>query len=376
VIHRDHSGDSISMKNLIKFFILPVIIAGIQFHCQKDPTSIRSFENYKWEVSTPAAQNLDENLIAEAFAQAEQSGFMNSLLIVRHGYLVGERYFRGFEVNDAQDVMSVSKSFISSLVGLALQYGYLDSLGQKMMDFFPEYRTTGMDPRKSQITLRHLLTMRAGFDNSIEDYDVNWNRWVSSEDWIGYAIQLPLLYDPGSRFAYITAETHLLSAILTRATGMSTYDFAQKFLFVPLKIRISQWERDPMGYYIGGMRMHFTPRAIARLGYLYLHEGSVEGNQIVPVQWVRESLIYHTSGKGGWGELRNIGYGYLWWLGEIREQECFIALGYAGQYIMVFPQLQLIVVSTSDFHCYKDTADQQERAVLSICANYIITAVE
>lgn len=365
-----------SIKKLFKFFLLPVVIAGIQLYCQKDPTAIRSFESYEWEVSTPAAQNLDENVIEDAFVQAEQTGFMNSLLIVRHGYLVSERYFRGFEVTDAQDVMSVSKSFISSLVGLALHHGYLDSLGQKMMDFFPEYQAPGLDPRKSQITLGHLITMRAGFDNSIEDYDVNWNRWVSSTDWIGYAIQLPLLYDPGSRFAYITAETHLLSAILTRATGMSTFDFAQKYLFVPLKIRIDRWERDPRGNYIGGMRMHFTPRSIARFGYLYLREGNVGGDQVIPLQWVRESLTYHTSGKGGWGELRNIGYGYLWWLGEIGEHECFIALGYAGQFIIVFPELQLIVVTTSDYHCNKDTADRQERAVLSICANYILPAVE
>ena len=364
------------MKKLAKIaFFLIITFTGL-VSCQKDPTSIRSQGGYEWETTPPAAQNLNEEIISGEFDEAEQSGFMNSLLIVRHGYLVGEKYFRGFDRQTTQDVMSVSKSFMSALIGLALQNGYLDSLGQPMMDFFPEYQEPGLDPRKSQISLRHLITMRAGFDNSIEDYDVNWNRWISSNDWIGYAIRLPLLYDPGNRFAYITAETHLLSAILTRATGMSSYDFAQTFLFTPLRIRIGMWERDPQGYYIGGMRMYFTPRAMARFGQLYLMKGNLDGNQIIPEHWVDESLIYHTSGKGGWGELRNIGYGYLWWLGEIAGQTCFIALGYAGQYIMVFPQFQLIVVATSDYYCYADIADQQERAVLSICANHILPAVE
>jgi CubicO group peptidase (beta-lactamase class C family) len=261
------------------------------------------------------------------------------------------------------------------MIGLALREGYLDSLDQKMMDFFPEYIVTGMDPRKSQITLRHLITMRAGFDNSIEDYDVNWNLWITSNDWIEYTIQLPMLYDPGTRFAYITAETHLLSAILTKATGMSTLEFAQNHLFTPLKIRIRGWERDPGGYYIGGMRMHFIPRDMARFGQLYLEEGNLQGDQIVPVDWVKESLLYHTSGKGSWGVLQNIGYGYQWWLGEIRNHECFMALGYGGQFIIVFPQLQLIVVTTSDGLYYKDVADQHERTILAICSNNILTAI-
>ena len=363
------------MKYLSRYFLIFCLIIGFMLSCEKDPTAISSQGRYQWPVSAPAEQDMNESVLSNAFLQAEQSGFMNSLLIIRNGYLVSEQYFRGFDADDAQDVMSVSKSFISALVGLALREGYLDSLDQKMLDFFPEYIVTGMDPRKSQITLRHLITMRAGFDNSIEDYDVNWNLWVNSSDWVEYTIQLPLLYDPGTQFAYITAETHLLSAILTKATGMSTLEFAQKFLFKPLKISIAEWERDPGGYYIGGMRMHFVPRDMARFGYLFLQEGNLEGEQIVPADWVRESLEYHTSGKGGWGELQNIGYGYQWWLGEIRSQECFMALGYAGQFIIVFPQLQLIVVTTSDYRYYKDVADQHERAILAICSNNILAAI-
>jgi CubicO group peptidase (beta-lactamase class C family) len=355
-------------------FVISLVVASL-FSCEKDPTAIKSPGRYQWPESTPAQQGMNDTILSYAYLQAEQTGFVNSLLIVRNGYLIGENYYRGFDADDAQDVMSVSKSFISTLIGLAFREGHLDSLGQKVLDFFPDYVVTGMDPRKRQITLRHLITMRAGFDNAIEDYGVNWNRWVSSDDWIQYTIQLPLLYDPGTRFAYITAETHLLSAILTKATGMSTLDFATKYLFRPLQINIAEWERDPTGYYIGGMRMHFIPRDMARFGYLYLHGGNLDGQQIIPAKWVKESLEYHTSLNGNWGELQNMGYGYQWWLGSIRNQECFMALGYAGQFIIVFPQLQLIVVTTSDYRYYKDDADQHERAILAICSNNILTAV-
>jgi CubicO group peptidase (beta-lactamase class C family) len=363
------------MRNLIISFLIFCLTIGFNLSCEKNPTAISSKTSYQWPVSTPAEQGLNESILSNAFLQAEQSGFVNSLLIIRNGFLVSEQYFRGYDANSFQDVMSVSKSFISALVGLALREGYLDSLDQKMLDFFPEYMVPGLDPRKSQITLKNLITFRAGFDNSIEDYDINWNRWVSSSDWIEYTIQLPLLHNPGTHFAYITAETHLLSAIITKATGMSTMAFAQKFLFTPLKISIREWERDPGGYYIGGMSMHFRPRDMARFGLLYLEEGYLEGVQIVPADWIKESLDYHTSNKGEWGALQNIGYGYQWWLGEIRDQECFMALGYGGQFIMVFPQIELIVVSTSDWHYYKDVADQHERAILAICSNNILTAI-
>jgi CubicO group peptidase (beta-lactamase class C family) len=363
----------------VKYKILFQIVFGVlilfYISCETDPSPLVSEGGYRWETATPAEQGLDESDLMSAQTQAGHSGFVNSLLVVRNGYLVWETYFNGYDAHDAHNIMSVSKSFISALVGLALHEGFIDSLDQPMLDFFPEYSEPGLDPRKYQITIRHLLSMRAGFDNSIEDYDVNWFRWITSPDWIEYAINLQLLYDPGTRFAYITAETHLLSAILTKATGTSTTDFAKQYLFNLMGIVIRGWDRDPKGYYTGGMGMYFNARDLARFGYLYLQNGQLEGRQIIPAEWVTVSLQRYSHGTSNWGALENIGYGYLWWLGRINGHDCFIALGYAGQYILVFPQLNLIVVTTSHTEFYPDTADAHERFILDICSDHILPAI-
>jgi len=363
------------MKFRLFAFTAILLALLLNISCETDQSPLISEGGYTWEKSSAAEQDLNEAGLSDAENQANQSGFVNSLLVVRNGYLVKESYFNGYDKSDAYNVMSVSKSFISALVGLALREGFLDSLDQRMMDFFPEYARSSMDPRTYQITIRHLLSMRAGFDNSIEDYGVNWNRWITSPDWIRHAVNLELLHNPGTRFAYITAETHLLSAILTKATGMSTLDFAKAYLFRPMGIRIRGWDQDPQGYYTGGMGMYFNARDLARFGYLYLQNGLLEGQQIIPAEWVEVSLRRYSMGSGSWGALDNIGYGYLWWLGSINGHSCFIALGYAGQYVIVFRSLNLIVVATSHPNFYPDVADAHERYILDICSDHILPAV-
>jgi CubicO group peptidase (beta-lactamase class C family) len=363
-------------KQRITFLVIICLIVFFVLTCEKDTTPIDSKPSHQWQISSPNQQGLNDSLINSALTVAESYDFIHCLLIVRNGFLVAEKYYRGHQPEDSYNVKSVSKSFISALVGIALREGYLDSLNQKMIDFFPEYNTPSLDPRTKQITIRHLISMRAGFDNLIEDYDVNWQHWINSSDWIKYAIELPMEYTPGTRFAYITAETHLVSAILTKATGMSTMAFANKYLFYPLKISVKRWDKDPQGYYIGGMDMYFTPRDMARFGLLYLKDGIIDGQQIVPFEWVQESRQYYSTLSGTWGRLNEMGYGYFWWLGKINNYFTFFALGYGGQYVMVFPALEMIVVTTSDHWYYKDVADAHERVIQEITADYILPAVE
>ena len=218
--------------------------------------------------------------------------------------------------------------------------------------------------------------MRSGLDRTIEDYDNEFSNWINSSDWIEYAIEYPMTDTPGQKFSYITACSHLLSAILTKATGMSTLKFANRYLFSPLQITIRQWDRDPQGYYFGGSQMYFTPRDMAVFGYCYLHNGFIHNSQIVSKEWVEQSLADHVQSNRSWGALDNYGYGYQWWLGEIKGIDCFLALGYGGQFIIVFPDLQLIIVATSDWYYYSEAADEHERAILDIVANNILEAVE
>jgi CubicO group peptidase (beta-lactamase class C family) len=343
--------------------------------CEKDPAAILGVEAFPWPHSSPQSQGFDTLMLDQAFTAARNKTFSYSLLIIRNGYLIREEYFHGRSRNSTSNIQSVSKSFISALVGIALREGFLDSLGQKMLDFFPEYNRAGLDPRKKDITIQHLLQMRAGFNSDIEDYDINWYHWVQSPDWVKYIIEWPLSYNPGIHFSYITAESHLLSVILAKASGMDTRTFAQKYLFEPLQISINDWEKDPQGYYIGGMKMYIVPRNLARFGYLYLLHGQIDGRQIVPETWVRDSYHAWSYLGSSWGDLDQIGYGYQWWLGKIRQKQVYMALGYGGQFIMIFPQYDMIVVTTCDSDFYKDTADLHEREMMAIVANYIIPAI-
>jgi CubicO group peptidase (beta-lactamase class C family) len=266
----------------------------------------------------------------------------------------------------------VSKSFLSAVVGVALELGYLDSLDQPMMDFFPEYDTPGLDPRKRDITIRHLISMHAGFAGDTEVY----SQVYASTNWVRTAIELPLISNPGQSFAYNTFVTHILSAVLTKATGMSTLAFTRQHLLEPLGIVCRGWQQDAQGYYFGGNNVDYTPRDIARLGHLYLRGGQLAGRQIVPQDWVDRSLRDYVRSSGWeWGVLREIGYGWLWWLGEINQYEVYTALGYGGQFVLCVPELDMIVVSASYSDLWYDQADQQEREVLEIVAEHILPAV-
>jgi CubicO group peptidase (beta-lactamase class C family) len=265
-----------------------------------------------------------------------------------------EWYFNDGTKNDAFHIHSASKSFTSALIGIAFREGLLESVDQKLVDFFPEYFTPHMDQQKRNITIRHLLTMTAGF-NFNESTD-EWISYSGSENWVKYAIELPLLYSPGEEWHYSTPQTNLLSAILTRVANMSSRDFAEEYLFDPLGIAISHWHQDPQGYYTGGHEMYFVPRDMARFGYLYLNNGSIEGEQIIPSNWVSDSLMDY---EGEDYHYQSIGYGYQWWLQKLGNYRTFSARGLGGQYIFCVPELDMVVVTTATGSIFDFNPNQQ-----------------
>ena len=360
------------MKTLpILFKLLFIFILLFVMSCDEESTGPETIA-FEWQVSSPENQGMDSQILTEAFSQAYNIGYVDCILIIRNGYIVGERYYNGFNKNTAHNVKSVSKSFLSAMTGIALRDGHLNSLNLKMLDFFPEYVYQSIDPKKYEINVRNLLMMRMGIDHERNNYEQIYN----TPNWLKTTIELPLLYDPGTRFSYNTFQTHLLSAIITKASKMSTLDFAKSFLFKPMNIDVAEWQKCPQGYYFGGNNMYFTPRNMARLGYLYLNGGSLNGQQIVPANWVQESIRNYTNfNNSNWGDLHNVNYGYLWWLGEINNYSVFLAIGYGGQFVINFPELNMIVVTTAESHLGWDTADQHERYILSIVADYIVPAV-
>jgi len=326
---------------------------------------------FGWSESTPEDQGLDSGILAEAVSEARRLPYLYSLLVIRNGHLVSEDYFNGMSRWSANDNYSVTKSFTSALVGIALDRGFLESLDQKMLDFFPEYVTPGMDPRKHDITIRHLLMMRAGFD--WDDVEASFAQLHASPDFIRYILDMPLSDAPGTVFNYCTPESDLLSAILTRATGMSTREFAERYLFDPLGIQIVDWWRDPQGFYFGGREMFFTPRNMARLGQLYLQGGFIDGRKVVSSDWVEESLQYGARFYP-WGPVTDHGYGYQWWLGAIGGYRLFFAVGIGGQYILVFPEIDMIVVTTANMWSWEFQAEQL-REIIWLVAEHVLPAV-
>ena len=357
-------------KNIVFFLALPALIL---FHCQKDLTAPEP-QSFIWPHASPESQGLDAGRLERTFDLAGQKPFIHAIVVTRNGYLIGERYYNGTDHNDAHTIRSVAKSLLSALYGIALQNGHIVTLDTAMVDYLHEFESSIRDERLFDITLRHLLTMRGGFDGDQQILlDV-----MSSAHWIRSTLAQHLIFDPGSSFRYSTAGTHLLSVALTKATGQSTRDYAEQVLLDPLGITIRDWQQDPQGYYFGGSDMVMAPRDMARFGWLFLNGGKLDGKQIVPFSWVTKSTTpTYTYKSGSWGAIDNVAYGYLWWLGEMNSYKLQMALGYGGQFIFIFPDLNMVITTACDSQLMDwDAADAQERAVTEIVADGILAAVK
>lgn len=287
-----------------------------------------------------ATRGLDSLSLARAFEHAAELPQLHSLLVARHGELAREEYFRGPGRDGLANIKSASKSVLSALIGIAIDEGYVDGVDQPIAPFFPEYVVEDADPHIRDVEIEHLLSMQAGLEPTSF---ANYGRWVSSANWVRYALQRPFVDEPGGPMLYSTGNTHLLSAILTRASGQSTFEYAREKLAAPLGIRLAAWMRDPQGIYFGGNEMQFRPRDLLLFGELYRNGGRHGGEQIVPEEWIRESWRQRTSSR-----FNGHGYGLGWWMRRSNGYDVYFAWGYGGQYIFIVPDLELIVVSTSD----------------------------
>ena len=212
------------MKTSVKIYhSLLLFTLLILFSCSEDSIGPES-SYYNWPIALPETQGMNSQLIQQAFQQGENRGFVDCILVIRNGYLVAERYYNGFNKDTPHNVKSVSKSFLSAMTGIVLRDGHLNNLEIKMLDFFPEYVYPSIDPRKYDITIRHLLMMRMGIEHERYNYEQIYN----TSNWLKTTIEFPLLYEPGTTFSYNTFQTHLLSAIITKASGMSTLEFASE----------------------------------------------------------------------------------------------------------------------------------------------------
>jgi CubicO group peptidase (beta-lactamase class C family) len=283
---------------------------------------------------------MDSELLAAMFDYiAEQDAEVHSVLVVRNGYMVVEAYFHPYRQDRKHYTYSCTKSFLSALVGIAIEEGYLD-LDDKVLDFFPDRVVANDDPRKRAMMVEHLLLMRSGLDwpESSVPYSSSDNilwQMMDSRDWVQFVLDRPMAVEPGTTFNYSTGDPQLLTAVLEEATGMSTQRFARTRLFEPLGVSSDHWywQSAPEGVAFGGGGLGITPRAMAKFGYLYLEGGAWNGRQVVPAGWTEASVADPC-------------YGYQWWL---LDNGGYAALGYKGQRIAVMPNLEMVVVITGDF---------------------------
>jgi CubicO group peptidase (beta-lactamase class C family) len=266
---------------------------------------------------------------------------LNSFLISHRGELVVEDYFNGWQVRRPANMKSASKSVISALIGIAIAEGYIESVEVPIAKFFPDYLSPQVTPEKLEITIEDLLTMQSGLETTSNR---NYGKWVLSENWVEFALNQPLVAQPGEAMLYSTGSSHLLSAILTKATGVDSKSFAQQYLTSPLGFSMSYWSQDPQGIYFGGNNLEMTARQMLAFGELYLNNGQAAGNQIIPRQWIESSYLPHAESPRGQGRY----YGYGWWLRDLAGLQVPVAWGYGGQLIFVIKELDLVVVATSD----------------------------
>jgi CubicO group peptidase (beta-lactamase class C family) len=327
-----------------------------------------------WEVSTPAEQRLDPRLVAELYYNAAELESIYGLLVIKDGKLIAEEYFHEGAVDRKDNRQSVTKSFTSALVGIALDQGYLSSVDQKMMEFFPELADQITDPRKEQITIRQMLQMRAGYpweESTPELFEVLYTGFRPST-----LVDVPLTYDPGTDFDYSNLTSHLLGIIVARACETDLKSYAQEHLFSPLDAEVGFWQQDWEGYYLGYAEIEVTARDMAKFGLLYLNDGAYEGNQIIPADWVHDSL--QTYSEDAWDyrvgrNFRDIGYGYQWWSVRAGDHRYNLAWGHGGQQIALLDEFDMVIVVTADplYGQHGDDPWRLEKANLNLVADFI-----
>ncbi len=294
-----------------------------------------------WRSSTPEEQGMDSGLLSAMLGEILEKNYeIDSVTVVRNGYMVADVSIHPFSSTSKHNIYSCTKSVVSALVGIAIDQGYIEGLQQSVLSFFPQRTIANRDANKEAMTLEHLLTMTTGF-RCQDSYLYRWsglNQMRESEDWVQFVLDLPMEGEPGERFEYCNGASFLLSGIIQETTGMSANEYAVEHLFGPLGISDVDWSSSPQGISVGYSELRMRPQDMAKFGYLYLNEGRWDGEQIVPSEWVVSSSNQFISAT------LEDGYGYQWW---VDDSGMYLALGYRGQFIFVIPEKEMVVVFTS-----------------------------
>ncbi len=264
---------------------------------------------------------------------------LRTIHIAHQGEVIWAEAYNGASLSASTNIKSASKTLVTTLVGMAIDKGVLEGVDQPIAPLLRDQLPDDPDPRLSEITIGHLLSMQAGLERTSGR---NYGAWVVSDNWVQNALARPFEEEPGGDMQYSTGSTHLLSAILMRESGESTHSLANRWL-APAGVRVDSWLKDPQGIPMGGNQVGMTPESLLALGELYRRDGQTEdGEQLLSQDWIDASWERRTHSRFHGG-----GYGYGWFIQTFSGVDGYYGWGYGGQMIYVLPELELTIAITS-----------------------------
>jgi hypothetical protein len=372
------------MKTLLRSATLFVslFVAGSAFG-QPAPWPTRA-----WPTSTANDQKLLSALLEEFDRKIYEKklGYVDRLVVIANGYkIIDERYENDYRAisrqrrtpigcgtdacagwtgdpefnyldpdrhpfyrgRDIHTLQSVTKSVTSALIGVAIQRKEIRGVDAPLLSLLAGYDGSRVDPRLRRATLADLLTMRTGIEWHEQDRPLDSTNTTiqleASRDWVQFTLSQPMDAEPGTKWVYNSGTSHMMSAILRNATGMTADKYAEAHLFGPLGIRDYHWKREPRGLPDTEGGLYLDAEQLAKIGYLYLNDGVWDGKRLLPEGWVKASTARHVDRANAAG----YGYGYQWWRLDRRNTEIWAALGFGGQFLLVLPAQRIVAVINS-----------------------------
>ena len=319
------------LNYLLCFFLITLILS-----CSEEPIS-----------SNPNQQiQIDQIKLNSAFDSARNLGRVKCLIVSCQDTFHKAEFFLPGAETQHHDVMSVTKSVTSLLIGIAIDKGFIPSVNEPI-DGYIRPLVNDLDSAKGQITIKQLITMSCGLEWSEIPGPSEFLQWYSSPDKLLYILNKPFVSVPGESFNYSDGAAHLTSVVLSQATNMTANEFAQQYLFTPLGIGERNWTTDNRGFNYGGVRLYLYPDDMLRIGKLVLNNGKWENEQIVSSEWLNESSQFQISTNNiiPYGS----SYGYYWWRATANNYNFFYANGHGGQFIFVVPEINLVIVATTNW---------------------------
>lgn len=343
------------MNKIINLLLLSLLVS-----CQQATA--------QWIKSSAKKQNIDENILIDVVGQLESLEESFSFVLIRNGFLISEHYFHGQSQDDLHDIRSATKTIVSTLIGVAIQNQFINSVDDKVIEYLPELKSVSGDSTINTITIEHLMNMASGIEWNEHKGDLL--AWMNKTSPTSYLLSKDFVKEPGLQFNYNSATVHLLNLIIEASSEMTVMEFSNTYLFEPLGIKRIEWPKLKDGRPNGGFGIRIHPLDLAKIGQLFLNKGIWGNKRILSQDWIEAVMNPQMDLKKKFGALNDSKYGYLWWSGQYKSHKVYFALGYAGQFLAIIPSLKIIVCVTQNWALSK-TSTQREDFVTELIVRLI-----